>query len=518
MGPKKRFRSPADFFPHLLWLCTDVNGNTDNCSCKLCCPEEIEEKKAPQAAQSPINKEEPEVMPEPKDILPPQGTINESSNRSLSNLPSLVRKQSPVPQLATTPPTVPAPSQLPTPRSIDQQIDTSFNKFHNRTAEIVWFQRGQAWALGVITRRYRTKNEQQQEARHYVIQPLSYPLHNPPLAIITDESHLRPWLAWSPPPLTHQSIHDQPIRIVPYHSIDWVGVSEGKYGPGEVEVDASILAAKSVEDTFTLTEPLKRTTSGGVEEKRWNCIFLGGEKIWLGDSLRLRIAPGNTVMALTEIIERVTKNQSTYTLVGDLYSLVALSATSQEPPENRNIPIRMREDLKWRNGITNTAKRGKSYWKLIQNDSRLSINQIKGRWYEDSYLLPLLSQNNSQLQQELANGQVTEQNGFLNSRGDSTILYNSQDNPGIRCADRKDAFGKSIPAHTVFASGIDPPAQSQRTQQQQTQPQNYEPQSQSQSQSQSQQQGLEQFVNLDGEEVPGFGQQYSSQGQEQGFF
>ena len=25
-GRKKRYRSPADFFPHLLWLCTDESG------------------------------------------------------------------------------------------------------------------------------------------------------------------------------------------------------------------------------------------------------------------------------------------------------------------------------------------------------------------------------------------------------------------------------------------------------------------------------------------------------------
>ena len=41
-GRKKRFRSPAEFFPHLLWLCTDESGDPDNCSCKLCQPEEMD--------------------------------------------------------------------------------------------------------------------------------------------------------------------------------------------------------------------------------------------------------------------------------------------------------------------------------------------------------------------------------------------------------------------------------------------------------------------------------------------
>ncbi|KAI6863863.1 hypothetical protein KC334_g20354, partial [Hortaea werneckii] len=41
-GRKKRFRSPADFFPHLLWLSTDESGDPDNCGCKICSPEDLE--------------------------------------------------------------------------------------------------------------------------------------------------------------------------------------------------------------------------------------------------------------------------------------------------------------------------------------------------------------------------------------------------------------------------------------------------------------------------------------------
>jgi hypothetical protein len=42
-GRKKRFRSPADFFPHMLWLCTDAEGDPRNCSCKICSPDGDEE-------------------------------------------------------------------------------------------------------------------------------------------------------------------------------------------------------------------------------------------------------------------------------------------------------------------------------------------------------------------------------------------------------------------------------------------------------------------------------------------
>lgn len=42
-GRKKRFRSPADFYNHLLWLATDAEGDSyNNCGCKICYPEKEE--------------------------------------------------------------------------------------------------------------------------------------------------------------------------------------------------------------------------------------------------------------------------------------------------------------------------------------------------------------------------------------------------------------------------------------------------------------------------------------------
>lgn len=36
MGSTKRFRSAAEFEPHLIWLATDDEGDSKNCSCKVC--------------------------------------------------------------------------------------------------------------------------------------------------------------------------------------------------------------------------------------------------------------------------------------------------------------------------------------------------------------------------------------------------------------------------------------------------------------------------------------------------
>lgn len=42
-GRRKRYRSPADFFPHLLWLSTDESGDHDNCGCKICSPDDLDD-------------------------------------------------------------------------------------------------------------------------------------------------------------------------------------------------------------------------------------------------------------------------------------------------------------------------------------------------------------------------------------------------------------------------------------------------------------------------------------------
>ena len=35
-GPSGRYRSPAEFLPHLMWLATDETADRNNCGCKLC--------------------------------------------------------------------------------------------------------------------------------------------------------------------------------------------------------------------------------------------------------------------------------------------------------------------------------------------------------------------------------------------------------------------------------------------------------------------------------------------------
>ncbi|KAF2204407.1 hypothetical protein GQ43DRAFT_409629 [Delitschia confertaspora ATCC 74209] len=470
-GPKKRFRSPADFFPHLLWLATDESGDPGNCTCKLCCPEQIE-------VEKPLAKEEEEeanVGTSARNAAGASathaGTVQVGSN-PIVQIPirkpstSTTPTASPVPKPAAYPlanttnaPRLPAsltPTPLPQPRSIDQQIDGQYNKFLGRGGEIVWFRRGPAWGLGAIVRRWLTRD--QPNARSYMIQPLSYPLDHQPTAVMTSDRDIRPYLAWSAPPCTSHLLRD---RSCTYERVDWHGMVSGRYNspdnPMNPEVDASILASKSIDGTYT---PIEFVKSSGPEDRHFNGIFLGAEKIWVGEPARLRVA-SNDVMVMTDIIERTLPStqpdatsqnpRSTVIIVGDVYTLstvpVANPAAPPQLPSDRALPLRMREDLRWCNSITLPLNRTLSYWRLISTQSRVELGQLRGRWYESSLLFL------EGFEQDIKNGKPGESTG-MNARGDTSLIGASL---GTRKGSRLEAFGPAVPQGTVIMDGIEPP-------------------------------------------------------------
>jgi hypothetical protein len=449
-GPKKRFRSPLEFFPHLLWLFTDETGDPDNCTCKLCSPFQLEPEK-------------PAATPTPH----PQQTSRSPAVQDPARRPSeQLATASPVPKSESVPqprqaaPVAPVPTQLPQPRSIDQQVDAQYGKFIARVGEVTWFQReAGAWGLGVVVRRWLTKEEQ--NPRAYVVQPLSYPQHSPPQIVVYDDSHLKPWLAWSVPKCTYSYLCNNPQ--LSYPQIPWADLVSGRFGNGNAEVDASIHASKMIDSYYTLFEPLKMTTSNtGQQERHWNGIFLGAEKIWNGEPVRLHLGSGNDVMVITDIVERnpnapqtaaPNSPRPTVYFVGDIYSLAHLQTpdpnSRPEAPHNPYLPSRMREDMRWRNDLLVPNTRMMGYWKLIASQSRLGIENIKGRWYEASLVF-------AQLYQEAIKKGEPGSGIWLNARGECNGAAGKE---GIRVGDRLRSFGASVPERTVLVDGVDPPRQ-----------------------------------------------------------
>jgi hypothetical protein len=452
-GPKKRFRSPVEFFPHLLWLNSDEAGDPENCTCKLCSPFQLEPEKP---AHTPTSTPAPASHPQQIGRNPVvQIPVRGPSEPSVAASPAA--KAVPVPQPR---PAAPVPTQLPQPRSIDQQVDAQYGKFLARVGEVTWFKReGGAWGLGVITRRWLTKEAS--NPRAYMVQPLSYPQYSPPSIIVTEDAHLKPWLAWSVPKCTFAFLVNNPHLT--YTQIDWPGLLSGRFGDGNLEVDGSIHASKMIDSTYTLFEAVKMTTSTtGQEERHWNGIFLGAEKIWNGEPIRLHIGSGTDVMVITDIIERnpnapqtgaTPSPRPTVHFVGDIYSFADLPApdpkSRPEPPSNPYLPLRMREDLRWRNDLLVPHTRTIGYWKLVASQSRLGIADVKGRWYETSLIF-------SDLYLDAMEKGQSPSGIWMNARGECNGASKTD---GIRVANRTSAFGASVPESTVLVDGLDPPRQ-----------------------------------------------------------
>ena len=479
---KKRFRNSKEFFPHLLWLAEGKSDDHTDCECKHCCPswfedyiktlkplpgrEKIGDPPPPKGKPKPAVKQQTAPASKQNVAAHPQVVIQQrptsQDHKMVANPPP--KKAVPPPASKSTAPvtnapvnrgpgpTVIMPTPLAAPKSREQDVDTQVGKFLYRSGELTWFNRGAAWGLAVIINRDLFKDQRKQDCPRYLVQPLSHPFHHPSTKIISTEADLRPWLAWSAPGPTHQALI---ARNLSYSTVDWKAVVEGAYGPGDAEVDGSIYAAKMIDDSFSLVDQLSNNTIT-TGERSYNGLYFGGEKFWVGEPIRLRVPNGpQDIMIVHHIIEKLKANSTnaasaTIHVVGDVYRYTTTNyVPGQEPAENPHLPIRLRQDLNYRNRITIASKRTISYWKIMQAAARITITDIKGRWYESSILLPVLH-GAANFHAEVQRGELGEVGSWINGRGDANGMPGRA---GTRYKDRKETFGKAVPANLEIGKG-----------------------------------------------------------------
>lgn len=536
-GRRKRFRSPNDFFPHLLWLCTDESGDPDNCSCKICSPEDLENL-IPAMKIKQEKSVSGQVIPMPM-----------SRQTSQQGPPTKQEQHIHTPLPAVAPAAIQRVAPLPLPKNSDQELDLQYNSFLYRAGEVAWFKRGQTWGISLVLRRWSSSGvSNNSKVCYYQVQPLCHPYeYKHPLVIGSDEE-MRPWLAWSVPKFTMALLNGLPDPAR-FDSADWHGMSQSRYGKGEMDVDASILAAKAIDSTYTVSEPLRSNElQPGIIQTLYNVVYLGAEKIWVGDPIRLQNINSSTDVMVVRIIVEVKRMsgaqvlQQSVQLMGDLYHLAQIThanpqiPTPAAPNSNPNLPQRMTEDLSYRNARSINLRGVASYWKFTAANHRVDLNQIKGRWYECSLLLPIV--DSQRFQEANLKGEFQESTLWMNARGDCLNSNRASELPripreNVRKETRKEAVGRSIPPRAEIKDGTQPP-----------QADNVDPSlegasastaididprfetaddSTGQPQHDPNQDGaLDDLMNLDSLDshspMPGFGQQYNSQGQSQGYF
>lgn len=431
-GRLKRFRSPAEFLPHLLWLATDKEGDTANCSCRFCSldgdlPDPIKDAK--------------------KDATPTATTKSTTSIRSTTSIPVPPSKAS----IPTTKEIIePVPIPPPRPQEIAYDSEAS-SKFIYRPGELVWFENGTNWRLGVISKRGLLNGRPR-----YMLQPLSNPFQHQTYQIKDQESSLRPWLAWSVPDTTVPA-----LKNLVYDQVPWERVIRGDFNQNQVQdyvVDGSILAAKSIDASYSLFDR-NETALAGPGEVHYKGMFLGAEKIWVGEPVRLK-APNQEIVVLIiqKLIERTTPPPnvaSSVIFVGDVYKFVEMPMPYKNRDEwpTPNLPPRMIVDLRFRNEVADMVKKGVWYeWRLLEPAARKGLSDIKGRWYETRTLLPIL-RGEQTYQADLQRGNTSDAGQWMNSRKDNNT------NPETRKKNRRDTVGRAVPDTFKVSRGLDgPPA------------------------------------------------------------
>lgn len=304
----------------------------------------------------------------------------------------------------------------------------------------MWFNKGAAWGLAVIYSRQAQGN-----VAEYQLQPLSHPLKHP-LSVKKTQELIRPWLAWSVPNVTHTQISG-----LTYDKVPWDSVVNGSLGKGDAEVDGSILAAKAIDGSYTFFDSLNIPTAA-PGETHYAGMFLGAEKLWVGEPIRMR--PGNddvAVMVIQQIIERITGTGSTVALVGDMYKWVEMPTPYKNRSEwpTPNLPPRMVADLRFRNEVADNARTGRWHeWSLVEPRARKSMSDVKGRWYETKALLPIL-RTPAAFQDDVNKGVTSDIGMYMNARGDSSSRT------GHKKANRLDALGRAVPSTLRISRGLD---------------------------------------------------------------
>nr|OQO21514.1 hypothetical protein B0A51_06587 [Rachicladosporium sp. CCFEE 5018] len=441
LGRRKRFRSPADFFPHLLWLATDETGDHDNCGCKVCSPEDLEGIVPGAKAAKPASRPE-SVAKSPA----AQDMMRQSSTQSLQQRAASAPKS-----------TSPRPNPLPAATRAEQRDDQIYNMYVYRLGEVVWFRKDAAWGLGLVLSRWKSDSRSS-----YTVQPLSNPPGGPherySIAVTrSNDNEMRPWLAWSVPQYTHPGLNNMSDPMT-FENADWDGMRQGRYGAGgDMNVDGSILAAKGVDASYTPLHPIRTVPSpsnSSATETHYTALYLGAEKVWLGDPIRL--STGTDVVILHSIVEPQPPTSSSIYLTGDTYTLVTIAHANPDVPTpaaasaNPHLSPRLTQDLAERNSRSVSTHRRASYWKLTTPNTRITLDRVKGRWYEASLLLPIL-QSEEAYEALARRGEISEVGGWMNGRGDASNANRDARLPrlvkaDVRYADRRAAFGRSMPA------------------------------------------------------------------------
>ena len=520
-GVTKRYRSPQDFHPHLVWLACTEDMDHGDCGCKFCCPWDLkdvmeeagndEEKAAYYREEKELDEadshREVAIEKHLKTIreVETEGAGSHEDGHGWEPAPAatpMVHQSTGAenPPSYAIEPIVARPSSTrpSSTKSREQEMDALARPFVFRPGEVVWYKKDRhSWGLAVVLKRGTYENGRSEMRPRYLVQPLSHPYAHSTTAIVWQEARLRPWLGWSAPPLSNPKLRDIDPR---FETVDWQAVIRGDYGQGDPSIDGSVLAAKSIDESYTLINPVparEPTSTAKHGETYWSGIFLGAEKFWVGEAVRVH--DGQDIVVVSHIVERSRMGiaalgedgrATTVDVIGDLYKLANIPSTSEA---TRQLPIyagiseRLAREVQERNfcqARSINLPRKTYYWQLVESNVRLGLDEVDGRWYEVHIMMnpPPPAPPQPDRDDGGTNGRASEDEEdrayrkqkleemlnddgntgkYLNNRGGQQLRpssgVSSRGRGGLRKSRREDALGQAVPAGTIVGLGLDGP-------------------------------------------------------------
>ncbi|KAI1211038.1 uncharacterized protein F4807DRAFT_48111 [Annulohypoxylon truncatum] len=481
----KCFRTPSDFFDHLLWLITDATNDGKNCCCRFCKPSSVSKEEAQEATPSSLS--QPKSVPVPAHLTsksrsasPASTTSTRASTKKTSaatstakaitgpSAPQIQPSAQPVAKPAIQPVAQSMPhlaTQLSAQLQVSAQPTTqptmqptmqvqaqtqSDESVLFREGEVIWYRKqGPTFRLGIILQNTPGDSTNTSMSR---IKPLAH--FQTDLEVVErSDADMRPFLTYSVPKVQEmlQEFAIRPMEEVPWLVIESELLCDENQKAELLILEASKIAASHVDHSYSLFNLFQnynlpnRLSFGGV--------FFGCEKIGVFEAVRVSVEQDEHpqwdnmditfVMVLKSILLERSEQDERLLFEGDIWVLQD-SKEAEQTLNQGQIPPAMRREKEFRDGVM--KKYGIHYdWVLLRGNVTKTEKFIKGRFYESDKLGPMLYQG--QWGDYLRDGYIPSIQKSLNRRLDSW-------GPTIgRVQTRRDAVAGAIPPGTLLSLG-----------------------------------------------------------------
>lgn len=459
----KLFKTPQEFGIHLIWLLSASMDYRDCCCvhCNVHCnvpsqaripsghdsgPESAALSRAPMAPR----KATPVPPPAAPGQLPPREAANVPGQAASKTTDSAdLAAPAPTGSTAQAPPPVEPPAQAQAQSQAQSQVQTEAQSQPQpqpqpqavkwdlqtpllfRAGELVWYQNGNSWRLGVIA---APGNDS------LPLIPIGHAAARQP-SVTKACREMRPFHAFSVPGMMLPDLQNKTFDQVAWDDL-FIAAGQDRARRNNLILDASKMAASKIDASYSPWCPL--VDDANPETAPYYGCFFGAERIEVGDCVRVKPLAGNSgvagdwsVLGLRSIVAPRGK-PPTLLFRGNVYQLTKATDAAAVPPED--LPPALRDETLWR---LRTSPGQPWRWVLASEDVLLDEKAVRGRFYPTHQLMPIL--NEASFSAAVADANIEGQYPFLNNRMDGPGGY-----IGLK-ANRRDMLGASVPQNAAIA-------------------------------------------------------------------